>query len=175
MDQALSVEEMLGLKCPELVVHEVEIETSDSPVEIQSNSTVNSKTTQKKDVPFLESADYMNGALFDELNYCWSQTINEIGERMSAFTQLQRTKQIRNISEIHIRLPENIRQAKHLNVSITASSINIITRPTASIILEGNLYDKCKANDAMWTITSGNKLNLNLGLCKIERGARMLH
>lgn len=77
MAKVFSVEEMLGLKCPELVVSEVEIETSESPVD-----TANVK--EKKDVPFFEPADYKSGACFDELNYCWSQTINEIGESEKA-------------------------------------------------------------------------------------------
>lgn len=84
MDKVCSVEEMLGLKCPELVVNEVEIETSERPVEIQSNSTVNTKVKEKKDVPFFEPADYKSGARFDELNYCWSQTINELGKSVTA-------------------------------------------------------------------------------------------
>lgn len=84
METVFSVEERLELKCPELVVQEVEIETSESPDEIKSNSTADTKTTTKKEVPFFESSDYANGALFEELNYCWSQTINEIGEIVTA-------------------------------------------------------------------------------------------
>lgn len=82
MDSVFSVEEILGLKCPQLVVNEVEIETSDNPIEIPSNTALNTRTNATKEVPFFEDVDYTNGALFDELNYCWSQTINEIGELM---------------------------------------------------------------------------------------------
>lgn len=78
--KVLTVEEMLGLKCPELVVSEVEIETSECSAEIQPNATTNMKATETKKVASFGSADYKNGARFDELNYCWSQTVNEIGE-----------------------------------------------------------------------------------------------
>lgn len=79
MENLFSVEEMLGLKCPDLVADEVEIETSVCPAEILSKSTVDAKTKETKDKPFFEPGDYSNGARFDDLNYCWSQTINEIG------------------------------------------------------------------------------------------------
>lgn len=75
MEQVFSVEEMMGLKCPHLVVNEIEVETSESPAGIPP-----SKATKPKEVDFFEPADYANGALFEESNYCWSQSINEIGE-----------------------------------------------------------------------------------------------
>lgn len=75
-----TVEEMLGLKCPELVVSEVEIETSESPTEIQPKPEANMKEKEVKEVASFEDADYENGARFEELKYCWSQTANEIGE-----------------------------------------------------------------------------------------------
>lgn len=85
MDNVLTVEEMLGLKCPELVVSEVEIETTESSSEIQPNSTGNTKTKEAKKVDSFETGDYKNGARFDELSYCWSQTVNEIGESARKF------------------------------------------------------------------------------------------
>lgn len=58
-----------------LIANEVEIETSNC-----SNNTPNvPKTTPKSSGPFFEPADYSNGALYDESNYCWSQTFTEIG------------------------------------------------------------------------------------------------
>lgn len=59
-----------------IVANEVEIETND-------DDSANGKNKQidklKVAVPFFEAADYSNGALHDELNYCWSQTFTEIG------------------------------------------------------------------------------------------------
>lgn len=116
------------------------------------------------DDTFFEPADYKNGALLKELNYCWSQTINEIGNSIVYFFSITiSSKLISTIAEIHIRLPENVCLAKHLNVSITPSNIKISTRSTAVILLEGDFYEKCKSSDATWTITSGNKLTVNLG------------
>lgn len=44
------------------------------------------KTT--KIVPFFEPNDYLNGALYDEKNYCWSQTRNEIGKYSGLFVSI---------------------------------------------------------------------------------------
>lgn len=70
------------------------------------------------------------------------------------------------VSEIHIRLPENV-TSKNLKVNIAYSSmeVNAIVNGERTKILGGQLYDKCKAPDAMWTITGGNKLNISVGEC----------
>lgn len=59
---------------PSIVANEVEIETSDVKELINLEMT-----KSKKNIPFFEESDYANGAIYDELNYCWSQTITEIG------------------------------------------------------------------------------------------------
>lgn len=57
------------------IANEVEVETNDD-----STIEENKKTEKPKEAtPFFEAADYSNGALYEELNYCWSQTFNEIG------------------------------------------------------------------------------------------------
>lgn len=59
-----------------IVANEVEIETNDD-----SSIGYTEKTAiPKAAIPFFEAADYSNGALYDELNYCWSQTFREIGQ-----------------------------------------------------------------------------------------------
>lgn len=58
-----------------LVANEVEIETNDELASEKSEKI----NKPKKVISFFEAADYSNGALYDELNYCWSQTFTEIG------------------------------------------------------------------------------------------------
>lgn len=58
-----------------LVANEIEIETSGGA---EPNNEQKSKPHPAE--PFFESSDYTNGALYDELNYCWSQTTTEIGK-----------------------------------------------------------------------------------------------
>lgn len=54
-----------------LVVHEEEVETS------VDNSEFNLK--KKAETPFFDPSDYSNGAIFEGLDYCWSQSFTEIG------------------------------------------------------------------------------------------------
>lgn len=49
----------------------------------QSSSSTTSTANIPKPVKvaaFFDTSDHLNGALFDELNYCWSQTRTEIGK-----------------------------------------------------------------------------------------------
>lgn len=66
--------------------------------------------------------------------------------------------------EIHIRLPEKV-TSKNLKVNITNTSIDVycVLSNTRNDILNGQLSEKCKAMDVMWTITGGNKLNISIG------------
>lgn len=68
------------------------------------------------------------------------------------------------ISEIHVRLPENV-TSKNLKVNIAYASIEIhaIINGDRTKLLAGQLSEKCKAPDAMWTITGGNRLNISVG------------
>lgn len=59
-----------------LVVHEEIVDTTSSDKE---QGVLQQATKALKIVPFFEPNDYLNGALYDERNYCWSQTQNEIG------------------------------------------------------------------------------------------------
>lgn len=61
-----------------LVIDEVEIETT-SDAEAFELAEPSLPIKQTKDVPYFEANDYLNGALYDELNYSWSQTRTEIG------------------------------------------------------------------------------------------------
>lgn len=61
-----------------IVAEEVEIESTE--VSANGNSIENiSKQKDQQPIVF-EAADYHNGAIYDDLNYCWSQTFTEIGK-----------------------------------------------------------------------------------------------
>ncbi|XP_055322247.1 nudC domain-containing protein 3 [Sitodiplosis mosellana] len=125
-----------------LTANEVEIETTDD-----TDKSTENKVKPKVETPFFELSDYLNGALHEESHYSWSQTFTEI--------------------EIHIRLSKNV-TSKNLKVNITYTSIDIhaIVDGERTKVLGGQLYDKCKAPDAMWTITGGNKLNISVDKTK---------
>lgn len=67
--------------------------------------------------------------------------------------------------EIHVRVPDQIK-SKQLKVNITSMTILVAAQIDREwkTILQGTLSGKCKATDAMWTITGQNKLNINIGL-----------
>lgn len=54
-----------------LVANEVEVETE--------NTVIRAPEKDKTTAPFFEPSDYLNGALNNDLGYCWSQTVTEIG------------------------------------------------------------------------------------------------
>lgn len=67
--------------------------------------------------------------------------------------------------EIHVRIPDHIK-SKQLKVNITPTSISVSAHIDGEwkTILDGTLSEKCKATDAMWTITGQKKLNINIGM-----------
>lgn len=75
--------------------------------------------------------------------------------------------------EIHVRLPENV-TSKNLKVNITNTSIDVysLLKNDRKEILTGQLSEKCKAMEAMWTITGGNKLNISIGKLDMNLGRR---
>lgn len=55
-----------------LTANEVEVETSD-------DKNVTSKP--KIETPFFEPFDYTNGAIYEQENYCWSQSFTDVGNK----------------------------------------------------------------------------------------------
>lgn len=55
----------------QLVANEVEVETE--------NMAIRASEIVKISAPFFEPSDYLNGALNNDLGYCWSQTFTDIG------------------------------------------------------------------------------------------------
>lgn len=160
------MENLIDPHCPiNIVANEIEIQTEDS----SKNSSITKEKCQSdkkpKEKPFFEPNDYFNGAIFDELNYCWSQTINEIGKcliRILLKFDLLLNVFFFEFLEIHVRLPENIRSTKQIKVNITSDSVKIMTRNNEKII-DGILAEKCRHNEVVWTITPDDKLNISLG------------
>lgn len=70
-----------------------------------------------------------------------------------------------HFTEIHVRLPEKV-VAKLLNITIGSNRIEVTNRVDnpSTTLLCGNLFDKCKAEDATWTITDKHKLTIQIGL-----------
>lgn len=86
---------------------------------------------------------------------------------MSSFIQIENMTFLMDLLfvEINVRIPDQIK-SKQLKVNITSSTILVAAQIDREwkTILDGTLSGKCKATDAMWTITGQNKLNINIGL-----------
>lgn len=81
MENVANAPDSAYLEAPiNIIANEVEVETE----RCSENTSITKEQVHTVRKPkrhnFFEPNDYSNGAIFDELNYCWSQTINEIGE-----------------------------------------------------------------------------------------------
>lgn len=85
-------------------------------------------------------SDSYNGATFE--SYCWSQTISDL--------------------DIVIKIPENVSK-KDIKVKILPNKISVKLKD--KFILEGELYKKCRASEAMWSLDKC-KLNIHLDKCQ---------
>ncbi|XP_023027882.2 nudC domain-containing protein 3 isoform X1 [Leptinotarsa decemlineata] len=92
------------------------------------------------DCSFSNSECY-NGSRFD--NYCWSQNITDI--------------------DIVIKIPEGVRK-KDLEVKIQSSKISVKLHD-GTFLLNGDLCQKCKANEAIWSLDT-KKLLIHLSKCR---------
>ncbi|CAH1986314.1 unnamed protein product [Acanthoscelides obtectus] len=121
-----------------------EVIISDEVMEEAANSSEDKQTAPKlpinSDCQFSKS-DYYNGAAFD--NYCWSQTITDV--------------------DVIVKLPENVSR-KDLNVNIQTSKITVKHKENTTL-LSGEFCQKCKANDAIWSVDNG-KLIIHLDKSK---------
>lgn len=57
-----------------LTANEIEVETCDN-----TNEAIKTNAKPKIETPFFEPFDYSNGAIYEDKNYCWSQTFGDIG------------------------------------------------------------------------------------------------
>ncbi|KAJ3646023.1 hypothetical protein Zmor_023634 [Zophobas morio] len=109
------------------------------PLKEPSTPTVTLKPCKVSDK--FTTADSYNGATYD--NYSWSQSLKEI--------------------DIIIKVPEN-KTSKDLTVKILADQISVSLKDGV-VLLSGELCDKCKHNDAIWSLQK-NKLDIHLDKCK---------
>lgn len=91
-----------------------------------------------KTEPHFSPSDSYNGAVYE--NYSWSQTISEV--------------------VIIVKVPPNI-TTKNLLVNISTQKLLIKLKQGDTVFLEGNLCQKCKHTDAIWSLDK-EKLEIHL-------------
>lgn len=150
------------------MAYEKEIVTStDDDVNI-SPSEIMTENYQVKnnETKIFETSEYFNGACFD--NYCWSQSVNEIGmltlllDCKFIYSQRQ-IKKINFFSELSVLLPGHVRTPKHLRVSIDQLNVKVIDKSNQVVILDETLARKWKASEAVWSVVAGKKLQITVG------------
>lgn len=100
----------------------------------------NSSGTSIVEYTNFTKSEIYNGAAFE--NYCWSQTFLDV--------------------DIVIRIPDKI-TAKDLKVVIATKTISVKLKD--QILLQGELCQKCKHNDAIWSLDR-NRLQVHLDKCQ---------
>ncbi|EDV48689.1 nudC domain-containing protein 3 [Drosophila erecta] len=110
---------------------EVVLESEDVSQD-EDMSPIESVTPQKgKEQSKFSTSDYRNGDVFE--THCWSQTLKDV--------------------EVQVLLPKDHQAAKKLDISIQAQHIKVSSKPNPeTVILEGNLSQRIKHNEAVWTI-----------------------
>lgn len=90
------------------------------------------KQDRQESIIFTKSDSY-NGAVYD--NYSWSQSISEV--------------------DIRVKIPENISK-KQLCIEIKTKNISVRLKNSSTVILEGELCQKCKSQEAIWSLDQTN-------------------
>ena len=80
-----------------------------------------------------------NGDKTDKYN--WSQGLTEV--------------------TVQVPLPEGTKP-RHLEVKIQPKQIMVKLRPTGEVLLEGELFEKVKVEDSLWSVEDSKSLILNL-------------
>lgn len=136
-DPRKKLEERIECNIPEPIT-EIVVESDAIEETININNVVyNSELMVKKQENFSSSECY-NGAVHE--TYSWSQTIKEI--------------------DIIIKVPENT-LSKHLVVDIFPKKMQVKLKTNNTMLLEGELYHKCKCADAIWSLDK-NRLEIHL-------------
>ncbi|KAH8280060.1 hypothetical protein KR018_002654 [Drosophila ironensis] len=111
-------------------VEEVTLASEDEPKETSLQS---SHGKPKEKSTFLPS-DYKNGDVF--ATHCWSQSLKDV--------------------ELQVKLPADLQTSKKLSILIQAQRIKISNKLKPEVVvLEGNLSQRIKNNEAVWTIDQG--------------------
>ncbi|XP_022215943.1 nudC domain-containing protein 3 [Drosophila obscura] len=112
------------------VVEEVIVESSDAPKSEPKNPQQKTASAESE----FSLIDYKNGAAF--ASHCWSQTLKDL--------------------EVQVKLPEELKISKNLNIEIKAQCLRVSSKQKPDhFILEGNLSQRIKHNEALWTIDHG--------------------
>ncbi|XP_020813036.1 nudC domain-containing protein 3 [Drosophila serrata] len=118
-------------------VEEVILESVATPQDIDLSPPMNTPQLNHKDEATFSTSDYKNGALFE--THCWSQTLKDV--------------------ELQVKLPEGLQTAKKLSIIIKSQYIKVNSKLNPEIvILEGNLSQRIKHNEAVWTIDQNRLL-----------------
>lgn len=96
------------------------------------------RKTQKSTLQDFSSAEGYNGAIYE--NYSWSQSIREV--------------------DINVKVPPEV-TTKNLLVDIQPNKISVKIKHTNTTLLEGELCQKCKHTEAIWSLEKG-KLEIHL-------------
>jgi len=125
-----------------VVDHEVVIDSKKvGPLALNSKTvepeSIETKLESTVSHNFSTSESY-NGAVYD--NYTWSQTITDI--------------------DIIVKLPENV-TSKDLTVIILPQKIKVALKKSSTVLLEDDLCQKVKHNDAIWSLDK-RKLEIHL-------------
>lgn len=137
------------LQSSEAVYDDIDIPTATEETVVTNSEEMNEVTSTSGDLYITENklhdtfskSEFYNGAVYD--NYCWSQTILEVN--------------------IVVLVPDNI-TIKDLNVAITSNKIAVKLN-NGTHLLDGELCQKCKANDAIWSL-DGQKVEIHLDKCQ---------
>ncbi|KAH8351070.1 hypothetical protein KR084_002584 [Drosophila pseudotakahashii] len=118
-------------------IEEVILESGDLLHKEAKGSKKNLPSQKSNEEAMFSLSDYKNGALFE--THCWSQTLKDV--------------------EMHVRLPKDLQAAKNLSILIQAQHIKVSSKQSPEIvILEGNLSQRIKHNEAVWTIDQNQLL-----------------
>lgn len=88
-----------------LMVNEVEIETFDDKAKINAS--------KKAETPFFDVFDYTNGAIHEQLGYCWSQNFTEIGMQFGMKNRIV----LLNLTTLFCRSSRSITRKYHFQKS----------------------------------------------------------
>lgn len=126
-------------KAPEIIKNDLKAGAKECQAEEEekNNQEKGEGNKQEKEEIFT-SSDCYNGAKFE--NYCWSQSIKEV--------------------DVTVQIPEKI-TTRDLSVTIKPKSLSVKFPKGNSVILEGELCNKCKHHDALWSLDK-SKLEIHL-------------
>ncbi|XP_016976566.2 nudC domain-containing protein 3 [Drosophila rhopaloa] len=117
-------------------IEEVILASKEAQKEVKSTIRMVLQPKRKEETTFSPS-DYKNGSVFE--THCWSQTLKDM--------------------EIQVHLPKDLEAAKKLNILIKAQHIKVSSKLSPEVVIvEGNLSERIKHNEAVWTIDQNRLL-----------------